>query len=147
MTARTKLVASIPAAAMLSLALVQVWLVQSAQLSPWKGGGFGMFASTDGGQNRRVRIYLIDGVSEQSATPGSLGLKKLAQQAGTMPTPGMLERLAREVGEQARKQDHVVDRVRVEVWRREFAKVTLAPEQVLLAEATVELGASPGDDR
>jgi hypothetical protein len=141
-TARSKVVASLPAALMLLVAAAQTRLVESAQLSPWKGGGFGMFSTTDGGPHRRVRIYLDAGGSLQSVTPRSSELRELAEKAGTMPTPRMLERLAREIGMQARREDHEVHRVRVEVWRHDYAKVTLASEQVLLAEANVELDRS-----
>jgi hypothetical protein len=51
----------------------------------------------------------------------------------------MLERFARAMGEQARKEDHTPERVRVEVWRQQFAPITIAPDQVLIAEASVEL--------
>ena len=143
MTARAKLLASVPAALMLAVAAAQLTLVKTAELSPWKGGGFGMFATTDGGPNRHVRIYLEAGPTRQAGTPASPGLRKLAEQAGTLPTRHMLERLGTAIGKQARGEGHLADRVRVEVWRREYSEVTLAPEQVLLAEASVELDQHP----
>jgi hypothetical protein len=126
---------------MLTVAAAQVRLVDTVQLSPWKGGGFGMFASTDGGSNRRVRVYLVDQGAEHSVTPRSPSLRKLAERAGVLPTRARLEKLARAVGEQARLEHHALDRVRVEVWRTHFAKATLMSEQVLLAEAAVDLDA------
>ena len=126
---------------MLTVAAAQVRLVETAQLSPWKGGGFGMFASTDGGSSRRVRVYLVDEGVEQSVTPASPALRRLAQRAGILPTRTRLEKLARAVGEQARMEHHELDRVRVEVWRTSFAKTTLTSEQTLLAEAAVDLDA------
>jgi hypothetical protein len=135
---RTKVLASIPAVVMVTVAAVQLRLVEQAQLSPWKGGGFGMFATTDGGPNRRVRMYMVRDGLEQPVKPASPALRKLAEQAGTLPTPSMLERLAKAMGAQARAEHHEVERVRVEVWRRTFAR-TLASEQVLLTQATVEL--------
>jgi len=143
MTVRAKLLASVPAALMLAVAATQLVLVETAELSPWKGGGFGMFATLDGGPNRHVRIYLEAGPARNAVTPGSPALRKLAEQTGTLPTRRMLERLGTAIGKQARSEGHLADRVRVEVWRREYSKVTLAAEQVLLAEASVELDRLP----
>ena len=139
MTARTKWMATIPALLMLGVALVQVQLVRTAQLCPWKGGGFGMFASLDVGPNRRVRAYLVTDGLETSAKPASPRLRELAQKAGTLPSRAHLDRYALALGEQARKEDHRPQRVRVEVWRQQYAPLTFASEQVLLAESSVDL--------
>lgn len=60
----------------LLLALVashQVFLSQTAQMNPWKGGGFGMFATTDHGSARRVRAWRIaDGMRQRVSIPDSL---------------------------------------------------------------------------
>ena len=42
------------------VALRQILLVQTAGLSPWHGGGFGMFASIDRDERRVIKTQLID---------------------------------------------------------------------------------------
>ena len=50
--------AAIPVALLLAVAAVQVTLARTAGLSPWKGGGFGMFSTTDDAGRRRVRVFV-----------------------------------------------------------------------------------------
>lgn len=42
------------------VASVQFVVAQSGELSPWKGGGFGMFSTVDSPDARFLRIYLVD---------------------------------------------------------------------------------------
>jgi len=42
----------------------QIYLVQSQQLTPWLGGGFGMFASVDRIDHRVTRAYAISSAGE-----------------------------------------------------------------------------------
>ena len=50
--------AFLPVTLLVIVALNQIHLAHTVHLSPWKGGGFGMFSSTDGGPNRHLRIFL-----------------------------------------------------------------------------------------
>lgn len=43
-----------------AVALVQLYLALVGTLTPWKGGGFGMFASTDGVSSRHVSVHVFD---------------------------------------------------------------------------------------
>ncbi|MFG0284756.1 MAG: hypothetical protein ACF8R7_10080 [Phycisphaerales bacterium JB039] len=45
-----------PTFLMCAIALRQMWLATTDTLSPWKGGGFGMFATVDSPGNRFVQI-------------------------------------------------------------------------------------------
>ena len=53
----------LPSALLILVAVNQVWLAYSEDLSPWKGGGFGMFASTDTSGARHLHPW--------SSGPGS----------------------------------------------------------------------------
>lgn len=44
---------------LLVVAIVQVVRANTIDQSPWKGGGFGMFASVDSPGNREIRAYLV----------------------------------------------------------------------------------------
>src|SRR5262245_51590203 len=73
------------------LHLVRVW---TANQTPWKGGGFGMFSTVDAESARFLRCYLVTEngrlplpvpqplektIAELSAAPTAEGLKRLAQ--------------------------------------------------------------------
>ena len=49
---------ALPAAVLVLVALVQITLLQPAGLTPWKGGGFGMFSTVDALNYRVVTIEL-----------------------------------------------------------------------------------------
>ena len=50
--------AALPVALLLAVAGAQVTLTRTAGLSPWKGGGFGMFSTTDDAGRRWVRVFV-----------------------------------------------------------------------------------------
>jgi hypothetical protein len=43
---------------LVAVALVQAFLAHTQDMTPWKGGGFGMFASVDRANHRSVRVFL-----------------------------------------------------------------------------------------
>jgi hypothetical protein len=95
-------------------------------LSPWKGGGFGMFSTLDARPFRFVRVYVTAPErSEELAVPASLADDAAA--AEVLPTDARLERLARRIVERERSRERPVSQVRIEVWREQFARGSLAP--------------------
>jgi hypothetical protein len=107
-------------------------------LSPWKGGGFGMFASLDGESFRTLRVFVeAPDRSEEILLPASL--RKLGTKVQVFPSDGMIARLVREVAARQREADQPVSCVRVEVWRTEYAPWSLEPERRLLRERTLEV--------
>ena len=54
-------------ALLLAVAAVQLALTRTSHLSPWKGGGFGMFATLDGPGSRRLSCECIDAAGEPCA--------------------------------------------------------------------------------
>lgn len=63
------LLALVPALAFV-IALWQQVRVRIADQTPWKGGGYGMFATNDSGSNRFARVYLqAGGVSYAADLP------------------------------------------------------------------------------
>ena len=108
-----------PVLALIAVAVVQVVLTRTADLSPWKGGGFGMFASTDGVAFRRVRIVVeAPGRSEQLAIAPSL--QAAADRAALLPSDRLLTKLAQAVAARERRHGSPVATVRIQVSRVEF---------------------------
>jgi hypothetical protein len=112
------------------VALSQIALARRAELSPWLGGGFGMFSTTDHGAARFVRaVALGPGRSEPIPLAPDLERQKLlARDLPTARNAGTLARavLAREPSATA---------VRVEIWRLRFDPRTLEPRAERLREA------------
>lgn len=50
----------LPAAILVMVALLQLYLTHTANLSPWKGGGFGMFGATDAPDMRVIHAEGLD---------------------------------------------------------------------------------------
>ena len=48
----------LPAVLLLLVAAGQVYLATRGSLTPWKGGGFGMFSTNDRPDSRRVRAWV-----------------------------------------------------------------------------------------
>jgi hypothetical protein len=67
------------------IACTQIYLVSVWSLSPWKGGGFGMFSTIDSPSARFLRLYLIDGKKE-IAIPVPDKLRRAAVDLCTFPT-------------------------------------------------------------
>jgi hypothetical protein len=114
----------LPAVALVVVAVVQIGLTRAAGLSPWKGGGFGMFSTLDARPYRHLRI-LVEGPgrSEQLGVPS--WAQTQAANVETLPTEAQFERLAGVVVEHERARGRPLESVRLELWRDEHDPVTL----------------------
>jgi hypothetical protein len=127
---RERLLRELPSALLVALALVQISLAFGAGLSPWKGGGFGMFATHDHGAFRSVRAFALGAGGERRlALPA--GLRRAELRARELPTERALRRYAAALAAHAREAGPV----RVEVLRTELDR-ELRPSRRKLAEAT-----------
>jgi len=139
----SRLAVALPSVALVVVACVQVALARTATLSPWKGGGFGMFASTDGLPFRAVRLFVsAPERSEEVLVPPSLD--DLAARTATFPHDRALGRLARAVGDREARQGRAVDRVTVEVWRAAYT-ATLHAEWTKLTARTIAIDAAAAE--
>lgn len=112
---RQHLLRELPSALLMLLALAQIGLAFGAGLSPWKGGGFGMFATNDHDAFRTLRIRAIGPEGEHRlALPSDL--QRAALGARALPREAALRRLARALAPEAPRAREI----RVEVWQTEF---------------------------
>jgi hypothetical protein len=115
-----RLAIALPSALLLTVAAAQMTLARTSSLSPWKGGGFGMFASIDGLPFRQVRLYVeAPGRAEQLAIPESLEIE--AAKVATFPHGRALDSLGRAIIARERSRGRAADRARVEVWRADIS--------------------------
>jgi hypothetical protein len=116
--------AGIPAAVLAAVATSQVVLTQHAALTPWKGGGFGMFSTLDHGAFRAVTV-VIDGPGRSETLDMPPSLEVLAARAANCPADWLLRRLAIGIAARERRYERPVTRITIRVWRTHFHPVTL----------------------
>jgi hypothetical protein len=127
---RERILRELPGALLVALALAQIGLSYGAQLSPWKGGGFGMFATNDHGAFRSVRVYALGAAGEvRVEVPPELRRAEL--RVRELPSEGGLRALAEALASEAPG----ASALRAEVWRVELDR-TLRPAWRKLAEAS-----------
>ena len=138
--------ALLPVTLLVAVAGVQVMLATTAGLSAWKGGGFGMFSTTDDGGRRYVRIFVTapERSEEISIAPS---LEDAARRAAVLPRDAQLSNLARRVVERERRYQRPVDAVRIQNWRVEYAKETLAATPRMTREFLYRVDATTAPDR
>ena len=117
---------ALPPLLLVAVACAQVVLVRQRALSPWKGGGFGMFSTLDARPFRYLRVTLAAPQrSEELWIPESL--EDAAAAAEVLPTDAQLGRLAARIVERERSRGRPVTDVRIEVWRDEYERGSLRP--------------------
>jgi hypothetical protein len=125
----------LPSVLLVAVAGVQIPLAQATNLSPWKGGGFGMFATIDGTATRYVRLYVrAPERSEEIAVQPSFD--HAAARARLFPSEAMMARLATAVAAREARYERPVTEVTVQVWRTLFAFDPLRANESLIREVT-----------
>ena len=132
----------IPTALLLVVALTQVVLVRVADLSPWKGGGFGMFATNDGSGFRFVRLF-VDAPDRSEELNVADSLEFAAVRAPLFPSTRFLTRLGKAAGARELRQGRNAATVRVEVWKIEFSDQPLRATERRLRSLTVPIEGQP----
>jgi hypothetical protein len=134
--------AILPVGLLLTVAGVQITLARTAHLSPWKGGGFGMFSTTDDSGRRTVRVYVsAPGRSEEIVIAPSI--EDDARRAAVLPTDARLTLLARRIVEREGRYQRPVEIVRIETWRVDYEPVTLAATSRLIRDFVYRVEAPP----
>ena len=134
----------LPVGLLVIVAGTQVTLARRVAMTPWKGGGFGMFSTTDDTARRRVRVFVTAPErSEEVAIAPSL--EDAARRAAVLPADYEMARLAEGIVTRERRYSRPVETVRIETWCIDYAPDTLAATSRLLREYVyrVEPTASP----
>jgi hypothetical protein len=120
-----------PALLLILVPACQIVLTRTAALTPWKGGGFGMFSTLDHGAYRGITI-VVDAPdrSETLDIPPSLG--ELAARAAACPAAWLMRSLADGVAARERRHGRQVTRITLTAWRSDFDRTSLrATERTL----------------
>jgi hypothetical protein len=128
-----------PALLLVLVALHQLWLAHTQELSPWSGGGFGMFSTTDAGRARHLHAFVLrPGLVREVEPPSEAG--PLVLRALTLPSDARLRALARELAQLPTPDYGPPSGVRLQVWRTRYDPGTLAPRGELVRGIEVPLG-------
>jgi hypothetical protein len=127
--------AILPAIVLIAVAVVQIALTRTVYLSPWKGGGFGMFSTTDDAGKRHVRI-VVEATDRSEEIEIAPSLADAADRAAVLPTDREMSRLARLVVARERRNGRPVETVRIQCFRVTYAPDTLAATTQLLRQFT-----------
>jgi hypothetical protein len=114
----------LPAGLLTAVAVVQIVLASTLHLSPWKGGGFGMFATLDHGAFRGVDV-VVDAPDRSEQVEIAPSLQSEAARAVALPVDWLLRDLASGIAERERRQNRPVTRVTLSVWRAEVDRTSL----------------------
>ena len=106
------------------VALLQIALARTADLTAWKGGGFGMFSTLDHGAYRGVDI-VVDAPDRSESLEIPPSLEVAAARAAAFPVDWLMRELAEGVVARERRYERAVSRVTVTAWRAEFDRASL----------------------
>jgi hypothetical protein len=106
------------------VALLQIVLARTADLTAWKGGGFGMFSTLDHGAYRGVDI-VVDGPERSESLEIPPSLEIAAARAAAFPVDWLMRDLAERVVARERRYERAVSRVTVTAWRADFDRAAL----------------------
>jgi hypothetical protein len=128
----------LPPALLVAVALHQLLLASTRHLTPWCGGGFGMFSTTDGRYARHLHVYgTSPGVRIEFEMPPEFDERVRA--AVALPEDHRLRALARDFAPHAVSDFESPDSIRLEVYATRWDASTLAPSGVLLAAVEVPI--------
>jgi hypothetical protein len=119
----------VPLVLLVVVALNQVRLVYIDDLSPWSGGGFGMFSTTDTVADRHLHIYELSPAMRREHFPPE-DLEEEVLRALALPSERRLEILNRLLRE--RLGVAVTSDFEIQVWSRNYDAGNLRPENQLL---------------
>ena len=115
-----------PAALLVAIALQQLYLTQTAGLSAWSGGGFGMFSTTDAGATRHLHAFVQrPGIEREVLVPETLRMQQ--RRALALPSNANLRALASELARIPSPDSGAATGVRIQVWNKRYDPITLAP--------------------
>jgi hypothetical protein len=117
----------LPSALLVATALCQIILASTVDLSPWLGGGFGMFSTTDDGVNRHLHVFTTRAGHAEEEREIPQTLTDLAQRTLVLPSPVRLRVFAQALARAYSREGQRFATLRVEVWRTTFDAERLTP--------------------
>lgn len=116
----------LPAALLIVVAANQFRLATTESLSPWSGGGFGMFSSTDSPGRRHLHAFVLnEAIRKEVVIPPQMA--ESVRRATTLPRRERLSELAAEFALLESRGRIRWDAVELQVWAVDYEPGSLAP--------------------
>jgi hypothetical protein len=132
-----KLLCYLPIILLIFVALNQIRLAKTSSLSPWWGGGFGMFSSTDSRGTRHIHAYAIrPGIRRELEIPSYSA--ELERKVLTFPSESNLEKLAVELADVPTPDEAPLEAIEIQIWATYFDRDTLEPSSILFRHIDVK---------
>ncbi len=129
---------ALPIVLLIVVASLQYALVRGAALSPWSGGGFGMFSTLDHGSRRHLHAFIVrPGLRREVIL--SRAHADQVKRALALPTRARLADLAGIVAEIPTADYGPARAVQIQVWNTHFGPQTLTPVSRVLREFVLPL--------
>lgn len=133
----------VPSALLCLVAIFQLYQSRAEGLTPWNGGGFGMFSTNDDGLARSLRIRTSGprGQRDVSIPPAPVppSLSKAATLAVAIPSMAHLRELGLGIAHVQAAEGFPVSRVHVAVQRLDYDPQSLAPRLEVVRELTLRV--------
>jgi len=115
------------------IACLQLTLARTRSLTPWKGGGFGMFSTVDSRDARFLRLFVktADGEFPVGTPPNA---REAVSRARSLPTHAQLETVAREIARSAWSKTDARSRSRLRPKQKIDSPESVIPVQAVRAE-------------
>ena len=135
--------AALPALLLVVVAIAQIALAHTLHLSPWSGGGFGMFSTTDTPARRHLHAWALrPGLRSELEIPSDL--EAPARRALAIPIPSRLRPIAdaleRIEEEQGDPDAAPLEAIVLQVFRVDYDAASLAPSGAMLQALEVPVG-------
>jgi hypothetical protein len=130
-----------PVMLLIGTAANQIALTRTADLAPWSGGGFGMFATVDGWGNRHVAAFAIrPDVRRELEIPTALD--DAARRLRALPSEANARALADALADEPTPDEGPLSAIEIQVWSTRYDPDTTAPSGAMLRSFTI-----PRDER
>ena len=134
----TKILKYLPTLILVVVALSQIYFVNFKDLSPWYGGGFGMFSTSDVGTNRRFVVYVYsEGIKRELTIPHKLG--KLSTEVANFPIRSRINKFVSELLIFKDINSNEISHLELQLFKRKFDKLTLESEFSLYKTFRVDI--------
>lgn len=137
----------VPSGLLCLVAVLQLYQSRAEGLTPWNGGGFGMFSTNDDGLARslRIRISGSQGQRDLSVPPSPLppSLSNEATLAVAVPSGDHLRALALGIAHVQEAEGFPASRVQVAVRRLDYDPQTLTPRLEVIRELSLRVQQPP----
>jgi hypothetical protein len=129
---------TLPIALLIVVAFIQIALARSAGLSPWSGGGFGMFSTLDHGSRRHLHTFVLRPGLRREVIPPRDRADEI-RRALAFPTDRRLRDLAISLAKTPTPDHGPATAVQVQVWHTRFDRESLTPANQILSEFVLQL--------